>query len=130
MRGGEVTITKKILIVDDDPNLRLLVSATLEGDPRYRLLEAGTGETALEIARKEKPDLILLDIAMPGIDGFNVCRTLKADPETRHITVVMLTALGQEADRKRGMDAGADSYFTKPFSPTALLEKVEEVLGL
>ena len=73
--------------------------------------------------------MVLLDVNMPEIDGFEVCRALKSDPETQHIVVVMLTAMAQVSDRERGMAVGADGFFTKPFSPLALLEKVEDVLG-
>ena len=120
---------KTVLLIDDEAHLRRLVAVTLE-DSRYRFLEAADGKEGLEIARREKPDLILLDVAMPEVNGFGVCQQLKADPETRDIVVVMLTALAQEADRLRGWEVGADGYFTKPFSPTALLDKVGEVLGL
>jgi CheY-like chemotaxis protein len=120
---------KKILLADDEEPLRALVAATLRDDTRYHLLEARDGLETLEVARREKPDLILLDILMPKLNGFEVCRQLKDDPETRGITIVMLTALAAEADKERGQEVGADDYFHKPFSPTALLEKVEEVLG-
>lgn len=122
-------MVKKILLADDEEPVRALVAATLKNDNRYQLLEARNGMEALELARRERPDLVLLDVVMPHIDGFEVCRQLKADPATRHITVIMLTALAQEADKERGQQVGADGYFTKPFSPLALLNKVDEVLG-
>ena len=121
---------KTILIVDDQMEVRTLVDVTLRiGD--YRILQAASGDEALEIARREKPDLVLLDVMMPNssIDGFEVCRRLKQDPATRETTVVMLTALGQEVDKEKGFAVGADDYFVKPFSPLALMRKVEEVLG-
>jgi CheY-like chemotaxis protein len=120
---------KKILLADDEPAVRRLVTATLADESRYQILEAGDGVEALNIARAERPALLLLDVNMPELDGFEVCRALKADPATRDIVVVMLTALAQPTDRERGLAAGADGFFTKPFSPLALLEKVEEVLG-
>lgn len=120
---------KKILLADDEPAVRRLVTATLADESRYQILEAGDGVEALNIARAERPALLLLDVNMPELDGFEVCRALKADPATRDIVVVMLTALAQPTDRERGIAAGADGFFTKPFSPLALLEKVEEVLG-
>ena len=119
---------KTILVADDDPTIRLLVNATLRRNT-YRLMEAADGEQTLEVARKEHPDLILLDIGMPGVDGFEVCRQLKADPDTGAIHILMLTARVQEAERERGEAVGADGYFTKPFSPLALLETISDVLG-
>jgi two-component system phosphate regulon response regulator PhoB len=120
---------KKILIVDDQPEVRELVDVTLRiGD--YTILQAVSGDQALAIAHVEHPDLILLDVMMPNssIDGFEVCRQLKSDPTTRNIYIVMLTARGQEADMELGKQAGADDYFTKPFSPLQLMNKVEELL--
>ena len=119
---------KKILLADDDPNVRLLVSATLRSE-EYELIEASTGEETLALARSDHPDLVLLDIAMPRIDGFEVCKNLKSDPETKDIRVLMLTARTQDAERRRGNEVGADGYFTKPFSPLALLRKIGEILG-
>lgn len=121
---------KKILIVDDQIEVRELVQVTLEiGD--YQILTAENGQQAIELAQAEHPDIILLDIMMPGsdIDGLEACRRLKADPGTANITIVMLSAKGQESDIFAGNNAGADDYFTKPFSPIALIEKVEEVMG-
>ena len=120
---------KKILLADDEPAVRRLVMATLADESRYQILEAGDGAQALALARAERPALVLLDVNMPEMDGFEVCRALKSDAATRTIVVVMLTAMAQPADRERGLAAGADGFFTKPFSPLALLEKVEEVLG-
>ena len=116
----------KLLIADDEPAVRALVQVTLEGDD-YEILEAEDGVEALEKARDEGPRLVLLDIMMPRLDGLEVCRALKADPDTSYIVVVMLTAQAQERDRGRGLAAGADDYFTKPFSPLALLNMVERV---
>jgi CheY-like chemotaxis protein len=120
---------KKILLADDEPAVRRLVTATLADETRYQILEAGDGAEALTLARAEHPALLLLDINMPELDGYEVCRALKSDPTTEGIVIVMLTAMAQPADRERGLAAGADGFFTKPFSPLALLEKVEEVLG-
>ncbi len=116
----------KLLIADDEPAVRALVHATLEGDD-YEILEAGDGEEALEVSRAEHPTLVLLDIMMPRLDGLEVCRRLKAGPETSDIVIVMLTAQAQERDRDHGLAAGADDYFTKPFSPLALLNMVENL---
>lgn len=121
---------KKILIVDDQPEVRELVDVTLRiGD--YAIWQAASGDQALTVARAEHPDLILLDVMMPtsSIDGFEVCRQLKMDPLTQDINIVMLTARGQEADVEMGRRVGADDYFTKPFSPLQLMNKVEELLG-
>ncbi|MBI4201115.1 MAG: response regulator [Chloroflexi bacterium] len=120
----------KVLVVDDEEGVLALLSATLDNDPRYELFQARDGEEALGIARREKPDLMFLDIRMPTKDGNQVCHELKADPATASIRVIMLTALVQDDYRRKALDAGAEGYFTKPFSPTALLEKVEQMLQL
>ncbi len=117
----------QVLIADDDASLRLLVTTTL-ADDTLTMLEAHDGVQALAIARREKPNLILLDVAMPGLTGVEVCEALKADPATTAIPVIMLTAHGQEADRQRGLAAGAKAYLTKPFSPLQLLDLVERLL--
>ena len=122
-------MTKKVLLADDEEDILMLVSATLGGDDRYSLILARDGEEALTRAREENPDLIFLDVMMPKMDGFEVCEQLKSNDETKGIRVVMLTALAQEFDRQRADEVGADFYFTKPFSPTALLEKVDELLS-
>lgn len=119
---------KKLLIIDDDDVVRQLVALTI-GSDEYEVLEAAEGNEGLEIARREKPGLVFLDVRLPDADGFEICRTLKLDPATRDITVVMLTSMTQPADRARGLGAGADDYFVKPFSPLALLQKVDAVLG-
>lgn len=120
---------KKILLVDDEEAVRALVRETVRDDTRYKLLEARDGLEALEIARKEKPDLILLDAVMPAFDGFEVCRQLKSDPATKGAVIIMLSALAQEADRRKAQSVGSDGYFSKPFSPTALIRTVEEALA-
>ncbi len=120
----------KILLADDEEVVLTLMSATLGNDARYTLLKARDGEEALELARNELPDLIFLDVMMPKVDGYAVCQALKESPNTRHIKVVMLTAMNQDANRQRATEVGADDYFTKPFSPTSLLEKVSAILGL
>jgi two-component system phosphate regulon response regulator PhoB len=119
---------RKVLIADDEDGVRSLVRMTLEVDS-FEILEARDGEEALAMAREHRPDLIFLDVMMPGRSGVDVCRDLKRDGETSGITVVLLTANAQEQDRERGLDAGADDYFTKPFSPVGLLGKVEEVFS-
>jgi CheY-like chemotaxis protein len=116
----------KLLIADDEPAVRALVRVTLEDDD-YHILEAADGVEALETIRAEHPSLVLLDIMMPGMNGLEVCRVVKSDPTTSGTVVVMLTAQAQQRDRDRGLAAGADVYFTKPFSPLALLDLVARV---
>ncbi|MBI3762220.1 MAG: response regulator [Chloroflexi bacterium] len=120
-------MTRTVLIADDDASLRLLVSTTL-ADDSLELLEAPDGQQALALARQRRPDLILLDVSMPGLTGLEVCRALKANLPTARVPVVMLTAQGQDSDRERGLAAGAAAYLTKPFSPLQLLHLVEGLL--
>jgi DNA-binding response OmpR family regulator len=119
---------RTVLLADDDPGLRRLVGATL-GSEHFELLSAADGDETLLVARQSRPSLILLDINMPRKNGLEVCRLLKADPETAHIKIVMLTASGSDIDRTRAFEASADDYFVKPFSPIALLDKVYALLG-
>jgi DNA-binding response OmpR family regulator len=121
-------LKRRVLLADDDPGLRRLIGTTL-GTEDFDLLQADDGEQALQIARQQHPELVLLDVNMPKLDGFEVCRHLKSEPETSGIKVVMLTARSEEVDRARGREAGADEYFTKPFSPVQLLNKVYALLG-
>jgi DNA-binding response OmpR family regulator len=118
-----------ILIADDEESLRLLIRTTLES-PEVTLLEATDGNTALEMARRERPDLIVLDWMMPGKSGIEVAKELRADARTAAIAIVMLTAMGQEQDRKQGLAAGVQAFLVKPFSPLELLDRVQEVLRL
>lgn len=117
----------KLLIADDEAGVRSLVRMTLDGSG-WEILETTQGRETLEAIRRERPALVLLDVMMPEIDGTEVCRAIKNDPATRDTVVVMLTAKAQESDRDEGLEAGADDYITKPFSPLELLEKVEGVL--
>jgi DNA-binding response OmpR family regulator len=117
----------RVLIVDDDPLIRHVVRAVLE-DGSYDLDEAASGEEALKVAAGHPPDVVLLDVMMPGIDGFEVAARMKKDARLKGTVVVMLTAKDAPEDRRRGMDAGADVYFTKPFSPLELLTTLSEVL--
>jgi two-component system, OmpR family, phosphate regulon response regulator PhoB len=119
---------RTLLIADDESGIRSLVRMTLQRK-QYEILEASDGEEALALARKYHPELVLLDVMMPGLTGFQVCRALKDDPATASATVVMLTAKAQDSDRAEGLAAGADDYFTKPFSPIALLRKIDDVYG-
>ena len=121
-------MTKRILLVDDEEAILELISATLGHNDGYQFVLARDGEEALNTALKHKPDLVLLDVLMPKRDGYYVCRALKQNPETAHIKVLILTALAQEVDCQKALDSGADGYLIKPFSPMALLEKLEESL--
>lgn len=121
---------KKILIVDDHEKIRQLVRVTIRIDD-YQILEAASGDEALKVAREHQPDLIFLDVMMPdgSIDGFEVCRILKSDIRTKNTHILILTALDRKEDYEQSQLVGADGYFTKPFSPLQLINKVEEVLG-
>ena len=120
---------KTILIVDDKADVRELVEVTL-GISDFRIVMASNGVGAIEKAREVHPDLVILDVIMDDdMDGFEVCRALKGDPETADSHVIMLTARARDGDREKGMDAGADDYLTKPFSPLELMNKVEDILG-
>ena len=118
----------KILIADDEPSLRLLVRATLSTNKSYELIEAFDGSEALVKAQKEKPDLILLDVMMPGLSGFEVCERLKNNPDTKNILIIILTAKGQQSDKDWAISVGADYFLTKPFSPTELFNLIEKIL--
>jgi two-component system, OmpR family, alkaline phosphatase synthesis response regulator PhoP len=118
---------EKILVVDDEEDILELVRYNLSKE-RYRVTSALTGEIALEKAREERPDLILLDLMLPGLDGLTVCRELKRDPLTSSIPIVMLTAKGEEADIVVGLELGADDYIVKPFSPRVLQARIKAVL--
>jgi len=117
----------KILVVDDEEDIRELVALNLAPEG-FDVLACETGECALDAARRKQPDLIVLDLMLPGIDGLEVCKTLKADTKTRHIPIVMLTAKGEEADIVTGLEIGADDYMTKPFSGKVLVARVRRLL--
>lgn len=118
-----------ILVVDDEPSVRTMVHASIRvRASRYRVVEAGNAADALAQAREHRPDLVLLDVALPDHDGFWVCRELKADTHTSHIPVIMLTAMGLASDREQAVKAGADGYIVKPFSPRALVEELDRRL--
>jgi len=116
-----------VLVADDDPIVRLLVVLSL-GCEQYLILQACNSDEAVQLARLLPPDVMLLDVYMPGADGFEVCRLLKAEPATAASKVVMLTAMGDEVAKYTARQAGADAHFVKPFSPLALLAKVESML--
>jgi two-component system alkaline phosphatase synthesis response regulator PhoP len=125
-------VSAKILIVDDEPHLRSLIQQTLEDleDEGVELLTAGNGEEALEQIRTSRPNLVFLDVMMPKVSGFEVCDQVKNGLGLKDVYIVLLTAKGQEFDRQKGQEVGADVYMTKPFDPDALLEKARQVLGL
>jgi len=116
-----------VLVVDDEQPIVDLVRFTLE-DEQVQVVEAADGVQALEVARAHRPDLVFLDVQMPRLDGLEVCRLLRREPGLEHTRIVMLTAASQEADRARGLEAGADEYLTKPFSPLKLLLLVQALL--
>jgi len=118
---------KRILLVDDEPDIVSLVSYNLKKEG-FVVTAVDEGGEALDLAKKEKFDLILLDLMLPGIHGMEVCRILRARPKTKHIPIIMLTAKGDEVDRVRGLETGADDYMTKPFSPRELIARVKAVL--
>jgi len=126
-------MNKKILIVDDEPNILILMEQALEKlEDEYdvELLTAKDGKEALEIITKEKPNLVFLDVMMPKMSGLEVCQLIKHKPEIKNIYIVMLTAKGQEFDKKNGIAVGADLYMTKPFRPKEILIKAMEVLEI
>jgi CheY-like chemotaxis protein len=120
-------VSRSVLIADDDEFIRRLVITTLEDVSGVRLVEASDGREAVEVAAREQPALILLDVAMPSMDGIEACRRLRSLPATRTTPIVMLTAHAGEDDETRALEAGADRYLTKPFSPLDLLRIVDEL---
>lgn len=126
-------MTQKVLIVDDEPNILILMEQALEkleDEDEVELLTARNGMEALELIEAEKPDLVFLDVMMPKMSGLEVCNTVKNQLGMTDVYIIMLTAKGQEFDKKSGMAVGADMYMTKPFRPKEVLVKSREVLGL
>jgi DNA-binding response OmpR family regulator len=119
---------KKILVVDDEADLVETIRFSLEVEG-FETMVAYNGEEALSLARKENPDLIILDLMLPKLDGYKVCRLLKFDERYKHIPILMLTAKAQERDRLLGKETGADDYMTKPFDIDQLMEKVKFYLS-
>lgn len=118
----------KILVVDDEIYIVHILDFSL-GMEGYEVVTALDGEQAVEKARTEKPDLIVLDIMMPKLDGYETCKILKGDADTREIPVILLSAKGRNVDQKIGFEVGADDYITKPFSPRKLVERINAILG-
>jgi DNA-binding response OmpR family regulator len=125
-------MAKKILIVDDEPHIRILMEQTLEEleDEGVELLTAINGEDALSTIKSEKPELVFLDVMMPKMSGFEVCNAVKNELNIKDVYIIMLTAKGQEFDKQKGSESGADLYMTKPFDPDEVLEKSMEILGI
>lgn len=125
-------MTKKILIVDDEAHIAQLIEQSLEEleDEGVELLVANDGQRALELIESQRPQLVFLDVMMPKMNGFDVCKVVKKDLQLGDVFIVMLTAKGQEVDRQRGEEVGADRYITKPFDPDLLYDSAREVLGL
>ncbi len=118
---------KEILIVDDEPGIVVPVQFLME-QQGYNVMTANRGEDALDLIYQYKPDLVLLDIMLPGIDGYEVCEIVRLNPDYRNVKIVFFTAKGREMEIAKGLALGADVYFTKPFSNTALVAKVKELL--
>lgn len=120
----------RILVTDDEPMIRELVRVTLSREPRFEVTLASDGAMAVELVRQERPALVLMDVRMPGVDGLEACRLIRADHDIEQPVIIMLTAMGQDSDVRMGLEAGANEYFVKPFSPIALLQRVYEAAGL
>ncbi|HUF38911.1 MAG TPA: response regulator [Anaerolineales bacterium] len=118
----------KILIAEDERDIRDLIAFTLRY-AGYEVVATADGAEAVEAAYREKPDLVLLDVRMPKMTGYEACEIIKADPELAHIPVVFLSAKGQEAEIRTGLEAGASEYILKPFAPEQLAEKIRSILG-
>ena len=123
---------QKLLIVDDEAHIRMLLEQTLEEleDEGVEFYSAQNGEEAFEIIKTQKPQLVFLDVMMPKMNGMEVCRKVKKELALNDVFIVLLTAKGQELDRQKGQEVGADLYMTKPFDPEVILEKAKQILGL
>ena len=122
-------MSKKILIVDDEPDIIKMVEMRLMAFG-YQVITANNGIDGLSLARSQSPDLIILDVMMPQMDGFNVCRMLKFDEKYKHIPIILLTGRDQKADQQVGKDVQADLYIIKPFAGDKLLKEVQQLLSL
>jgi two-component system alkaline phosphatase synthesis response regulator PhoP len=121
-------MAKKIMVVDDEPYIARVIKFKLEQEG-YTVISANDGQSGLQKIKEEKPDMVLLDVMMPGLSGYEVCQKIREDAELAGIPVVILTAKGQERDREQGLTMGASDYITKPFSPNRLLELVKSMIG-
>ena len=122
-------MSRSILVVDDDPLIRRLIATTLEDVSGFDVLEAGDGQEALEVAGRELPAIVFLDVEMPRLDGIEACRRMREGSRTGQATIVMLTAAGDHDVERRAGEAGADLFLTKPFSPLDLLRLVDRLSG-
>jgi DNA-binding response OmpR family regulator len=123
-----ILISKRILIVEDDPGVLRATSYILEKEG-YQVLTAQDGLEGLKKARGDNPDLLILDVMLPGIDGFEICHSLRGEPKTAGLPILMFSAKGQESDKATGLKVGADEYLTKPVDRTVLLDKVADLLA-
>ncbi len=118
----------KIVIAEDEPDIRDLIAFTLRF-AGFEVVPTSNGAEALEAALREVPDLIMMDVRMPKMTGYEACRAIKADPKVQHIPVIFLSAKGQESEIKEGLEAGAEEYLLKPFAPDQLIERVRAILS-
>jgi DNA-binding response OmpR family regulator len=123
---------KKLLIVDDEAHIRMLIEQTLEDleDDGVEILLAENGEEALSLIKEEEPNLVFLDVMMPKMNGIEVCQKVKNELDLQNVYIILLTAKGQELDRKKGLEMGADKYMTKPFDPDEMLDIAKEILDI
>ena len=125
---GVITIPKKILIVEDDPSFSRAITHIIEKEG-YDVISASNGMAGLRMAKDENPDLLILDVMLPGLDGFEICSRLRQDPLTAKLPIIMLSAKGQDVDKTTGLKVGASEYLTKPIDRALLLEKITSLLG-
>jgi DNA-binding response OmpR family regulator len=118
----------KIVIAEDEPDIRDLITFTLRF-AGYEVIAGNNGEEGYELTKKEKPDLVMMDVRMPKLTGYEACKRIKADPELAHIPVIFLSAKGQESEISSGLEAGAEEYLLKPFAPDQLTEQIRSVLA-
>ena len=122
-------MSARVVVVDDSATILALVAASLQRDG-YELATAATGEQALDLIRSERPEVVIVDANLPGVSGYDVCRTLRDEADHPQPHVIILTAAARDAARERAVEVGANEFITKPFSPNALRERVREILGL
>ena len=121
---------RRILVIDDENDIREIAQLSLEMMGGWTVLTARSGQEGIDKAIAAQPEAILLDVMMPVLDGYETCRRLKRDPETKNIPVVLLTAKGRDLDKRLGYEVGAVDYIVKPFSPSRLIERIQEILGV